>query len=107
MEAGFPVFDLSRFAAADLAARRVLGAEVDRTCRETGFLAISGHGVPQAVIGAVWSKARAFFDLPVETKLAAKAPYPGYPYGYLPPQAEALAKSRSVETPPDLKESFN
>jgi isopenicillin N synthase-like dioxygenase len=59
------------------------------------------------VIDAVWAKARAFFDLPLEAKLAAKAPYPGYPYGYLPPQAEALAKSRNVETPPDLKESFN
>jgi isopenicillin N synthase-like dioxygenase len=103
----FPIFDLSRFAAAGPDERRSLGAEVDRICRETGFLAVSGHGVPQGVVDAVWSKARAFFDLPLEAKLEARAPYPGYPYGYLPPQAEALAKSRSVETPPDLKESFN
>lgn len=103
----FPVFDLSRFAGADKANRRTLGAEVDGICRETGFLAISGHGVPQDVIDGIWSKARAFFDLPLESKLAAKAPHPGYPYGYLPPQAEALAKSRDVMTPPDLKESFN
>ena len=48
-----------------------------------------------------------FFDLPFDEKLKAKAPYPGYPYGYLLPQAEALAKSRGEETPPDLKESFN
>ncbi len=107
MEAGFPVFDLSRFAGADQAGRRALGTEVDRICRETGFLAISGHDVPQDVVDAVWSKARAFFDLPLAAKLAAKGPYPGYPYGYLPPEAEALAKSREVETPPDLKESFN
>ena len=63
--------------------------------------------MPPDVIDAVWAKARAFFDLPLAAKLAARAPYPGYPYGYLPPQAEALAKSRSVDTPPDLKESFN
>ena len=107
MAAAFAVFDLARFAGADQAARRALGVEVDGICRETGFLAISGHGVPQETIDAVWSKARTFFDLPLEAKLAAKAPYPGYPYGYLPPQAEALAKSRDVETPPDLKESFN
>ena len=37
----------------------------------------------------------------------ARAPYPGYPYGYLGPGTEALAKSRNVDTPPDLKESFN
>ena len=107
MAAAFPVFDLSHFAGADGAGRRALGVEVDRVCRETGFLAVSGHGVPEDVIDAVWGKARAFFDLPLAVKLAARAPYPGYPYGYLPPQVEALAKSRSVDTPPDLKESFN
>jgi isopenicillin N synthase-like dioxygenase len=107
MAPAFPVFDLSRFAGADGAGRRALGVEVDRICRETGFLAVSGHGVPEDVIDVVWAKARAFFDLPLEAKLAARAPYRGYPYGYLPPQVEALAKSRSVDTPPDLKESFN
>jgi isopenicillin N synthase-like dioxygenase len=42
-----------------------------------------------------------------QQKLAARAPYPGYPYGYLPPQSESLARSRGVEAPPDQKESFN
>jgi isopenicillin N synthase-like dioxygenase len=107
MPADFPVFDLSRFATADVAGKTTLGREVDAICRETGFLAVAGHGVPQPVIDGVWTAARAFFDLPFERKLAAKAPYAGYPYGYLVPQAEALAKSRGEETPPDLKESFN
>jgi isopenicillin N synthase-like dioxygenase len=107
MAADFPVFDLSRFAAADAAGKRALGREVDAICRQTGFLAINGHGVPQPVIDALWTRARAFFDLPYEEKLKAKAPYTGYPYGYLLPLAEALAKSRGNETPPDLKESFN
>ena len=31
--------------AGDAAARRALAAEVDRTCREIGFMVISGHGV--------------------------------------------------------------
>lgn len=103
----FPIFDLSRFEASDAAGRRVLGREVDRTCRDTGFLAVSGHSVSRAAIDGVWSKAREFFDLPAVRKDAVRAPYPGYPYGYLGPGTEALAKSRNVETPPDLKESFN
>jgi isopenicillin N synthase-like dioxygenase len=103
----FPVFDLTRFAGADGASKARLGREVDGICRETGFLAISGHGVPEAMIDGVWDAARTFFDLPFERKLAARAPYAGYPYGYLVPEAEALAKSRGEETPPDLKESFN
>ena len=63
--------------------------------------------MPQQTISALWRQAEAFFALPTEAKLAAKAPYPGYPYGYLPPLAEALARSKGVERPPDLKESFN
>lgn len=103
----FPVFDLAEFENADAHRRATLGATIDEICRSTGFLAISGHGVPRATIDAVWREARAFFDLLAAEKLKAKAPYPGYPYGYIGPELEALAASRGVETPPDLKESFN
>jgi isopenicillin N synthase-like dioxygenase len=107
MSASFPVFDLSRFERADPQERRRLAGEVDGICRSTGFLAISGQSVPQRTIDAVWSAAHDFFDLPQETKDAVRAPFPGYPYGYLGSGAEALAKSKGVDTPPDLKESFN
>ena len=103
----FPVFDLARFETASAGEKLALAAEVDAICRATGFLAIVGHGVPEAIIGAAWAKAQAFFDLPAEQKQRARAPYPGYPYGYLGPQLESLAKSRNVDAPPDLKESFN
>ena len=105
--AQFPVFDLGKFETSGAAERRALAQEVDAICRATGFLAIANHGVAQSVIDGVWSKARAFFDLLPEEKQQARAPYNGYPYGYLGPELEALAKSRNVDTPPDLKESFN
>ncbi|MBX3570106.1 MAG: isopenicillin N synthase family oxygenase [Rhizobiaceae bacterium] len=105
--AAFPVFDLAAFEHAEGGDRRNLAAEVDRICRETGFLAISGHGVAQPAIDRAWRAAASFFALPPEDKQAARAPYAGYPYGYLGPGTEALAKSRGVDTPPDLKESFN
>jgi isopenicillin N synthase-like dioxygenase len=103
----FPVIDLARFEAARGSERRALADEVDRICRDTGFLAVANHGVPRDVIDGVWSQAHAFFDLPIEEKQRARAPYPGYPYGYLGPELESLAKSRNVDSPPDLKESFN
>ncbi|MBS3647373.1 isopenicillin N synthase family oxygenase [Pseudaminobacter sp. 19-2017] len=103
----FPVFDLGRFEQASAAERRAMAAEVDRICRSTGFLAIANHGVPAETIDGVWNKAHEFFDLAPAEKQKARAPYPGYPYGYLGPELEALAKSRGVDTPPDLKESFN
>ena len=103
----FPVFDLGRFEKASGAERAALAAEVDGICRATGFLAIANHGVPQEVIDNVWNNAHAFFSRPLEEKRKASAPYAGYPYGYLGPELEALAKSRQADSPPDLKESFN
>ena len=103
----FPIFDLSRFEPASPATRAMLGAEVDGICRTTGFLAIRGHSVPEQTISAAWDAARAFFDLPPEDKSKSKAPFAGYPYGYLGAGVEALAKSKGADTPPDLKESFN
>jgi isopenicillin N synthase-like dioxygenase len=103
----FPVFDLGRFEKAGGEERRALAREVDAICHNTGFLATVNHGVARNVIDGVWFKALAFFDLPLEVKQRARAPYAGYPYGYLGPELEALAKSRNVDTPPDLKESFN
>ncbi len=103
----FAALDLAGFEAANAVRRRRIGAEVDAICRTTGFLPLTGHGVPEATIAELWRQTEAFFALPAEAKLAARAPYPGYPYGYLPPLAEALARSKGVESPPDLKESFN
>jgi isopenicillin N synthase-like dioxygenase len=103
----FPIFDLAAFETASTAEKRRLGAVVDEICRSTGFLAIAHHGVGAATIEGIWNSTTAFFDQPADSKQQAGAPYPGYPYGYLGPGTEALAKSRNVDTPPDLKESFN
>lgn len=105
--ADFPVFDLAAYERAPTDKRRALGEEVDAICRTTGFLAVSGHGVAQTVIDDAWNAAHAFFDLAAAEKAKARAPYAGYPYGYLGPESEALAKSRNEDSPPDLKESFN
>ncbi|MCY6381247.1 isopenicillin N synthase family dioxygenase [Hoeflea prorocentri] len=107
MTASFPVFDLAQFESADQTAKAREGRRIDEICRAAGFLAVSGHGVPETTIRSAWEAARAFFDSSVSNKAGAKAPYDGYPYGYLGPELEALAKSKGEDTPPDLKESFN
>ena len=42
-----PVIDLSAFLDGSGAARRDVAELTDRTCRETGFLCVTGHRVPQ------------------------------------------------------------
>jgi isopenicillin N synthase-like dioxygenase len=113
----FPVVDISMFPRSSVAGSSAAGAapgekqslarRVGEVCRQTGFLAVVGHGVPNEIISGAWDAARVFFDRPMEKKLEVKMPYVGYPYGYSPLQAEALAKSLGEETPPDLKESFS
>jgi isopenicillin N synthase-like dioxygenase len=103
----FPILDLAEFGAAGIATRARIGVEIDRVCCDTGFLAVQNHGVSQVVIDGVWNVTHAFFDLAADEKQRLAPPRAGYPYGYLGPGTEALAKSRGHDTPPDLKESFN
>jgi isopenicillin N synthase-like dioxygenase len=103
----FPIFDLGAFLSASREQKSSYAASLDQVCRKTGFLAVGNHGVPQAAIDSIWSTTGAFFAQSAAQKQKTRAPYEGYPYGYLGPGSEALASSRGVDTPPDLKESFN
>ncbi len=103
----FPVFDLAQFEQSTGPDRVSLARSLDEICRDTGFLVLTGHGVPDDVIADQWAAVRAFFAQTPAEKSAVAAPYPGYPYGWLGPLSEALARSKGADTPPDLKESFN
>ena len=100
-------FDLAGFEKATGIERRARAAEIDSICATSGFVVLRGHGVPDHVIKDVWAAAQQFFAQTPEIKQQVAAPYAGYPYGYLGPNKEALAKSKGEDTPPDLKESFN
>lgn len=100
-------FDLAAFEAAEGPVRAAMAADLDRICRETGFLVVTGHGVAPAVIADQWDAVRRFFAQERAAKEAVAPPAPGPPYGYLGPDREALARSRGEDTPPDLKESFS
>ncbi|MCW1950977.1 MAG: isopenicillin N synthase family oxygenase [Octadecabacter sp.] len=104
---GLATFDLATFEAATGAARAQAAQDLDRICRETGFLVLTGHGVPQGTIDGIWGAVNGFFaQTPLEKATVAPA-FEGAPYGWIGPLKEALAASKGVETPPDLKESFN
>ena len=84
----------------------MVGREFDEVLRTVGFFQVVDHGVDGDIADTAWSKARAFFDLPLADKLAVERA-PGGLYGYFPMRSESLAASRGDTTPGDLKESFN
>jgi isopenicillin N synthase-like dioxygenase len=101
-----PVIDISPFHHGDAAARQALAATVDRTCREIGFMVISGHGVDPGLIAAVETLSRAFFDMPLADKMRIVRPAPDVTRGYMPMKAEVLVASRGGTAAGDLNESL-
>src|SRR5271170_6402383 len=104
----FPIVDITalRRPGAPTGAPVEIVRRVARVCEETGFFAVTGHGVPRAVIADLVAQSHAFFDLPLAEKLVVRRPRPEQNRGYIPPGEERLARLRGTETPPDLKELY-
>ncbi|GAB3124718.1 isopenicillin N synthase family dioxygenase [Glaciibacter psychrotolerans] len=84
----------------------LVARDFDDTLREVGFFQIVNHGVDDAIADDCWNQAREFFDLSIEQKREVERP-PGGHFGYFPLKAESLAQSMGMDSPGDLKESFN
>jgi len=101
-----PTIDLAAARHGGRAERRRVADAIDVACREIGFFAISGHGVPDTLADDVRRLAHAFFGLPAAAKLAARHPT-GMNRGYHPAGGEALSRANDAAAPPDLKEFFH
>jgi isopenicillin N synthase-like dioxygenase len=102
-----PVIDIAPFRTGGLVEKKSVAAQVNRACRDIGFLIIKGHGVSQPLITAMKDVSRAFFDLPIEEKARYARPAVDVLRGYIGLNQESLARSRdrtAAET--DLNESF-
>ena len=102
-----PLIDLTPARRGGRAERLAVAARIDEACREIGFFAISGHGVPARMVDELRASAHAFFALPLADKLVARHPVAGTNRGYHPVGGEALSKANDAAAPPDLKEFFH
>lgn len=101
-----PLIDLAPWT--DPAARTAIAQAVDAACRDVGFLQITGHGIPDEVIGEMRHAVDAFFALPLSEKLRWRSPSADLNRGYAAKGTEGLAYSLGMdESPPDLFEAFN
>lgn len=102
-----PVIDVAPFLGGDPSEKRAVAQEIDRACRDIGFLVITGHAVPPGLLEDVHRVSRAFFDLPLEEKEKVARPAPNVSRGYVPLEGESVGRSRDPEAyAGDLNESF-
>ena len=106
MNVGVPSIDISGFARGDPAERRRIANRIAEAVETIGFFAVSGHGVPDALMRGTRDRLAAFFDLPD----AVKAKYVGTANsknrGYLPFGRDFVAASAGGTAPPDWRETF-
>lgn len=86
--------------------KAAVAAAVDMACRDTGFLVITGHGVPQRVVEEWVGCCTEFFERPVEEKRRYVVEEPSANRGYTEPGKEGLGYTLGAETPPDLFEAM-
>ena len=103
-----PLIDLGPYFAGGHADKKRVADEISRACERIGFFMVAGHGVDPALCEQARSLSRAFFDLPLEEKLAIRRAQDDMAVrGYEPLGTEQLSATIGVETPPDLKESIS
>ncbi len=102
-----PIIDIAPSFAGSPAARRAVAAEIGRACETTGFLMITGHGVPQTLIDDADGLSRAFFALPLDEKMRISIGIASrHRRGYRRMGVTNVAGSRGEAAPHDLREQF-
>lgn len=100
------VIDIAPFLSGDGDAKVATARAVDTACRDTGFLIVTGHGVPATLIADAFAEFHAFFKLPTNEKERARSSRGDNLRGYVGIEENALSYSMDADTPPDLFERF-
>jgi isopenicillin N synthase-like dioxygenase len=98
--------DLEPFRLGGPEERRAVAVAIDEACRDTGFLVLTGHGVPLGLCDQILDAYGAFFDLPAAEKQRLTVHDPAANRGYTAVGQEALAYTLGDATPPDLFEAL-
>jgi isopenicillin N synthase-like dioxygenase len=98
--------DLAPFRSGGPTDRAGVAAAIDAACRDTGFLVLTGHGVPDGVVDRWLGACTDFFALPMDEKLRYVVEEPAANRGYTEPGREGLAYTLGAETPADLFEAM-
>jgi isopenicillin N synthase-like dioxygenase len=101
-----PEIDIEPFNQGSEAVKRAIARRVADACGEIGFFTIRGHGVERGLIDRSFATARAFFDLPLDTKKRYLPPERNVFRGYEMMGSRPRKTGHGDETVTDMKETF-
>ncbi|MGF1627281.1 MAG: isopenicillin N synthase family dioxygenase [Alphaproteobacteria bacterium] len=81
-----PLIDFAPFRTGDPAARLAVAKAIGRACEQVGFFYLTGSGVAQAELDAVFAESRRFFAQPREARARTAATWAWY-RGWVPPKS--------------------
>ena len=94
-----PVVDISSFSPSGSHEQRVKASrDLYNACHRLGFVYITGHGVPDALLEDAFKWTKKLFDLPHDAKM--KAPHPATPIphrGYSAPGVEKVYSKAELD----------
>src|SRR5258708_2629729 len=96
--AEIPMLDVVDFAglrSGDASAVHCVGAEVGRVCRGMGFFYVRNHGIPDALLSAMFETSRAFFACPQAEKDELSIARSRHNRGYVGLSTESLDPSHA------------
>lgn len=97
-----PIVDVSGLRSPSPETRAATAQALGRAARDCGFLYATGHGLPAELIESLISQAKAFFALPLETKMRWYIGLSPNHRGYVPEGEEVFASGTH-----DRKEAFD
>jgi isopenicillin N synthase-like dioxygenase len=103
--ASVPIIDIAPFFGDDPVARQQVADGVGAACRSIGFIVVTGHGVPQAAIDAIYGVTRDFYQLPSEEKMKVASPIGDRHEAYAP-NANPYDAS-PIEDRPVMREQYH
>lgn len=105
--AAVPVIDISGYSRGTADAKRRIARQIDEACRTIGFIVVSGHGVPDALVERMRRTLRAFFALPDAVKRRYGSPSADIHRGYYGVGSNNVSYTLDDRTAlPDFREFF-
>jgi isopenicillin N synthase-like dioxygenase len=99
-----PLIDLAGMLGNDPTAKASIAVALRKACTEVGFFYITNHGVPEDLIGNVFSQGRRLFDRPLEEKMGMHVKKSPNQLGYVASRDE---NANPLVGTGDLHEAFD